>query len=311
MIPVVFSTDDGYAMPTAVAIKSMLDNYSGNEIEIYILFKDSLSPLSKAIMERAIEKTFNEQLRAVIHYLDVGEKMNIASSHISHISSATYYRVILPELLNTYDRCIYLDGDVIVAGDIADLTFIEMTDNDYIAGVSTVMIQTCSESVRQERIRIIGIPDFKTYVNAGMLLLNLKAMRDNGLVEKMMDLVPKAFPVQDQDIINVVCYGHVKTLSPRFNVLPSIYRMSPKKLRMVYKQEEIDDARKNPCVIHYADKRKPWKYDNIIEGDRWRTIYNSMFSCLNVESNHYGAKAIIREFLMRATRKTKKVLKVK
>lgn len=310
MIPVVFSTDDGYAMPTAVAIKSMLDNFSGNSITIYILFKDCLSELSKAIMETALDKTINKNVRVELSYLDVGESMNIANSHIAHISAATYYRIILPDLLPNDDRCIYLDGDIVVSGDIAELSEILLSDGEYVAGVSTVMIQTCGESVRKERIEEIGIPDFKTYVNAGMLLLNLKALRNNDMVEKMMELVPKAFSVQDQDIINVVCYGHIRMLPPRFNVLPSIYKMNNSKLQTVYQLTDIEEARRNPCIIHYADKRKPWKYDNIHEGERWRKTYNSMFAKINMESNHYGPKEKIEYFLMRVARKTKKLLKI-
>ena len=184
-----------------------------------------------------------------------------------------------------------------------------MKDDDYIAGVSTVMIQTCNDAVRQERINKIGIPDFNTYINAGVLVLNLKALRDNDIVNKMIELVPKAFPVQDQDIINVVCYGHVKMLPPRFNVLPSIFMMSNRKLQTVYSLTEIEEARKKPCIIHYADQRKPWKYDNIYEGGRWRSTYDSMFSGLNIEYNHYGLQDKTNDLLNRAVRKTKNILK--
>lgn len=297
-------------MPTAVAIKSLLDTFSGDALEIYILFKDSLSPLSRAVLETALEKTSNTAVHARIVYLPVGAKMNGASSHIAHISAATYYRIVLPELLGAYDRCIYLDGDVIVAGDLADLAKIELNDDEYMAGVSTVMIQTCREAVRQERMRQIGIPDFRTYVNAGVLLLNLKALRDRGLVEKMLELIPKAFPVQDQDILNVVCYGHIKMLPPRYNVLPSVYRMRRHPLLTVYTWEELDAAKSRPCVIHYADKRKPWKYDNIPQGERWRSAYNSMFSQFHMESYHYGVLDKLKAFLTRIARKAKKLLKM-
>ena len=41
-VPVVFALDDGYAMPTAVAIYTMLKSYTRESMQIVFLFKGAL-----------------------------------------------------------------------------------------------------------------------------------------------------------------------------------------------------------------------------------------------------------------------------
>ena len=300
MIPIVFSTDDGYAMPTSVAIKSIVDTTSSDYLDFVILYKDSLNDISKTILSFAAQ---SEKKHINISYIDVGERLTLAKSHIGHITAATYYRILLPLLLPDCDKCIYLDGDVIVSDDISKLAEIELTSSEYIAGVSTIMIQLSSKKTQETRMNKIGIPDFNKYINAGVLIMNLKSLRENNCINKMIDLVPCDYPVQDQDILNVVCYGHIKILPPRYNVLPSIYHMSLRKLRHVYSYEDIVDARNFPCVIHYANKIKPWRYVNVKQGERWRQTYNELFYQIRINSDHYSVfnrlSALLKRVLYR------------
>ena len=55
-------------------------------------------------------------------------------SDISHITSPTYYRLLLPALLPDVEKCIYIDGDTIVDGDISKLYAEDLGDN-LVAGV--------------------------------------------------------------------------------------------------------------------------------------------------------------------------------
>jgi lipopolysaccharide biosynthesis glycosyltransferase len=50
------------------------------------------------------------------------------------INNMTYYRLLLPSILSDCDKCLYLDSDIIVCGDLYELLKIEI-DDSYIAGV--------------------------------------------------------------------------------------------------------------------------------------------------------------------------------
>jgi lipopolysaccharide biosynthesis glycosyltransferase len=302
MTPIVFAMDDEYAMPTAVAIYSLLQSYTAPTIEIYILFKDCLSELSKALINHAIN---SGKVSVSLAYLDVKSLLDNASSHIEHISNATYYRLVLPDLLSAYDQCLYLDGDILVLGDIKELCEIKLQPEEYLAGVSTVMIQTSSSKLQSQRKRILGIDDFDDYINAGVLLMNLKALRLNNCVEKMIKMVPKNYPVQDQDILNIISYKKTKLLPPKYNAMPCIFKKGVRSIYDVYSVDDIKEARINPCIIHYANKRKPWKYINLHEGYKWRDSYYALMGNIAVQNSYYGSYEKMVEFVKKALHRLK------
>ena len=299
--PVVFATDDGYSMPTAVAIRSLLKHYSGKCITIFILYKNELSMLSKALIEEAINI---ESSKCDLQFIDIEDKMDSAVSHIKHISSVTYYRILLPELLMNYDQCLYLDGDIIVNQDIKTLLDIRLESDEYLAGVLTVMIQTASKKVQEQRKRLLEIADFNDYINAGVSLMNLKAMRDNNCISMMKNMISKNYPLQDQDILNVISYKKTKILPPKFNVMPSLLR-NDRAVHLVYDEIEIKEAQSDPVIIHYADKRKPWKYTNLPLGEKWRATYREMFGKMELGYDKYNLSEKAREFFLKIKRRLK------
>ena len=288
-VPVVFALDDGYAMPTAVAIYTMLKNYTRESMQIVFLFKGALSSLTKALLESAAEP-FRSTITVEYRYIDVADSVEFPDSHISHITSATYYRLVLPELLDSSEKCLYLDGDIYVNGDISELMSYEFQGEELIAGVRSTTTETAMPIVKKRKREELGIQDLSGYINAGVILMNLEGMRQCGAVKKMLDLIPRNFRVQDQDIINVVCCGRIKNVHPKYNALPDLFRKSKQYLAPVYSESEITEARETPCIIHYADAMKPWRYSNISNGAQWRAAYSELFGRLNMQSNHYGLK---------------------
>lgn len=275
MTPIVFSTDDNYVMPTAVAIRSIVANTDLKEIDFFILYKDSLSTQSKATLKRVAQwegKTVN------LDFLDVASFVSKAESHIGHISGATYYRLALPELLPQYDQCLYLDGDIIVAGDIKSLLEISLLDKYLIAGVRATGSIFYKTKDKRKILEELEIPDLNQYVNAGVLLMNLKEMRKANLANTMIQMIPKEYTVQDQDIINIVCYDKILFLSPKYNAMPTFFEHSESVLHKAYSLNDIREAKKEPCIIHFANKYKPWKYSDMPKGDIWYATYQNIFS---------------------------------
>ena len=300
--PIVFSTDDNYALPTAVAIKSIIEHYSGKSLTIIILYKDNLSCISKGLICQA---TYCKNISVTINYIDVGNMLGTPVSHISHISSATYYRLALPELLPNYNRCLYLDGDIVVTDDICELLNMEFYKDEYIAGVRAVSYRLGNKDAQDMLMKRIGIPNFDTYVNAGVLLINLKEFRENKLSERMRQLIDNDFPTQDQDIINLVCFGHIKIIKPRYNVLPLINTLGIRLLNKVYSIDDIKNARKEPCIIHYADKEKPWKYKGIKNGNEWNKVYSELCASITVKKMRVPMRRRIKGIVYRISREIK------
>lgn len=270
---VVFSTDENYVMPTSVAIFSLISNMpKDTTLSIYIMTEKKLSKTAEKILEKSLSNSSSK-----INYLYVGDWFNDNKLHIEHISKATYYRLLLPKLLKNVKQCIYLDGDICINNDIQKLFQIKLKNDEYIAGVKAPGIQLKRRG-KKERMKILGIESLDNYINAGVIIINLDAIRNNNLFDKMIELSKLDLPVQDQDVLNVSCYNHIRILSPIYNSMPHLFYYRKKRLSKLYSLNEIDEAICNPIIIHYADKYKPWKYYNVNNSDKWYYYYEELYN---------------------------------
>ena len=169
--------------------------------DIYVMIPDSMPEKGKNVLSKLEEVRDN----CKVNFLNMKNAFQNVEMQISYITPATYYRLLLPELLPQYDKCLYLDSDIIVVGDVSEIYDAQKQDV-WLTGV--VAGNPALSSLKgQERLvhsRKLGINTIDTYVNAGVLVFNLKAMRDYDLVKAFMDRVPMKYPYQDQDILNAV-----------------------------------------------------------------------------------------------------------
>ena len=194
-----------------------------------------------------------------ISYFEVPDEFfgNLEMS-ISHITKPTYYRLIISRLLNEdITRCLYLDTDIIVRDDLIQLYEIDFGDNYIIAGKCSELI---ANNERQKKYAAyLEIPDTFSYVNAGVILFNLSAIRKDKITNYFLESSKKNWICQDQDVINSCCYGKTSIFSYRYNIYSFAFGVNSKWLECTLKKEEINMAMKNPAIIHYATKEaKPW-----------------------------------------------------
>ena len=109
-------------------------------------------------------------------------------------------RLALHEILPEEDRVLWLDIDTIVNADITDLMKTDL-DGCYVAAAE--------EPIRSK--------DPFLYFNAGVMILDLKKLRDGmaDLLIRYVNRVDMRFP--DQDVINLLCQGRIKPVSPYWN----------------------------------------------------------------------------------------------
>ncbi len=96
------------------------------------------------------------------------------------------------------------------------------------------------------------------YIDTGVLLMNLKQIRMDNMTQKFLELSKKNYDSQEQDILNVACFGKILTLPPKFNLMTKSFKQKNSILRELYKNEDISEANKSPYIIHYNGKKKPW-----------------------------------------------------
>ena len=245
VIPVFFAADDKYVPFLAVTLQSIKEHSSSeNEYRIYVLHAGVSDDGSDKI-----KKFESENFK--VYFVDVTDRLAVLSEELhlrDYYSCATYFRIFIAMMFPEYDKAIYLDSDIAVRCDLAEYFDTELGDN-YVASVPD-----CAEGgapVFQEYTKhVLGI-DAENYFNAGVLLLNLKALRDEDFYGKFSALLKKyKFVVaQDQDYLNVICKGTVKLLADVWNAIP----VGGETQRL-----------KDPKIIHYNLTMKPWHYDDIL-----------------------------------------------
>ena len=247
VIPIFFTIDDSYAPFNAVAIKSMLDNASKDyNYKIMIIYQD----LNKENIEKI--KSL-ETDNAKIEFYPMKDELELITDRdenklrCDYFTLTIYFRLFIADMFPEYDKGIYIDSDIVVPGDISELYNIDLGDN--LIGASTDhSIQEVPELINWME-NGIGIKK-QEYINSGVLLLNLKLLREKKFSQKFLKLLNEFHfdtVAPDQDYINAMCNGKILYINEAWDVMPN----------------KAKPAFQNPKLIHYNLFDKPWCYDNI------------------------------------------------
>ena len=257
-IPIFFSTDDNYAPYLDVAIASLIENASKE-------YKYRIVILHTGLLQETVDALrHNERAGFAIELVDISDELkNIKSrfKNVYHFSIVTYYRLFIASLFPQYDKIIYLDCDLVVLGDISELYHTDIGDN--ILGAAPEQFVQNTKEFRRYAKRALGL-DPDEYVNAGVLVINLKEFRKNDIEKKFIELITKYdFDLLDPDqaYLNYLCQG-------RIYVLPNGWNKEPMPLDC--------EGKKN--IVHYALYKKPWQYDDVMYGKYfWKYAESSPF----------------------------------
>lgn len=249
VIPIFFAVDDGYIPFLAVSLQSLIEN---SKKEKFYLIKILYTNISEE-NQKKIQKF--EQENVSIEFVDLNyyiEKIKDKLYTRDYYSKTTYFRLFIPNLYPQYTKALYLDSDIVVLEDVADLYNTNM-ENDLVAAAPDDVIQTI-EVFQEYAEKVVGVADYRNYFNAGVLLMNLDELRKFDFQEKFIYSLDKIkFSVaQDQDYLNRLCKGRVKIVDSNWNRMP-----------IAREKENQGDIK----LIHYNLAYKPWHFEDILYKD--------------------------------------------
>lgn len=249
-IRIVAAIDDGYEQHLGVMLCSLFRNHKEDgRCEVYILDGGISAEGKEKVLDLAA------MYNAEVHFFVVSpdDFSDFMVSH--HISSATYYRLAIANLLpRSIDKVIYLDADLVVLGDIAELW-------------RTPVDEYALAAVRNPGFRghaRLSIPHHCPYFNAGVLLLNLAAWRQKRVGPGVMTFLrdnPDRARQWDQDGLNACLYDQWLMLHPKWNVQTVLLQHNAL-CNAEFDPEELADALGNPAIVHFTGSSKPWQYMN-------------------------------------------------
>ncbi len=243
-IPIFFSTDDNYIPYLDIAISSLIENASKS-------YKYRIVVLNTGLNQESVEKVKkNETENFIIDFVDISKEVeNIKNrfKNVYHFSVVTYYRLFIASLFPQYDKIVYIDCDLVVLGDISELYHTDLKGNILAATVEQFVQAT--EPFQLYAKEAIGVNP-KTYINAGVLVIDLKEFRKNKIEEQFVHLITSYdFDVVDPDqaYLNYLCYKKILILPTGWN-----------------KETLPTEPEGKLNIVHYALYKKPWQYDDVL-----------------------------------------------
>jgi lipopolysaccharide biosynthesis glycosyltransferase len=254
-LTIAFVSDPGMFLPGLRAMDAALRHVSGG---VDVLFLGSnLTPQMWDWLAQVASKHPKSNLRAEVL---PDEWLAGAHSPQSFITSTALGRMFLPRL--TTGRVLYLDGDILVSGDLSGAATLDM-QGQLIAGVRDFSVmkwvsQGRPHAALQRQIDVMpeGM-DMTGYINAGILLLDVDAIRaSEGVIDQMEDLIAvQGYPMFDQDRINVIFQDRITHLDP-------VWNCSWGRLKMQRKHQAglpLIVPEPHPLLVHFHGPHKPWQ----------------------------------------------------
>ncbi len=238
--------DKNYITPLSVMLRSYAEANADVETDLYVVHS--------ALEEEDFRflKDYVSFGSITIHDIHVTEKWFSDTPVLERLPEESFYRLlafhILPE---SVERCLYLDPDIIIRKPLLPLYDLDISDH-YIAAAGHMRGQR--DNFNKARL---GIRNQERYFNSGVMLMNLKRIREDFTVEEILACLEEniqSLLLGDQDLANIL-FGRNTLI-----VEEEIYNMDERTFRY-FKESEgwtLETVAERTAIIHYNGKCKPW-----------------------------------------------------
>jgi lipopolysaccharide biosynthesis glycosyltransferase len=238
IMDIAFCVDESYVSQLAVALHSIKKHLSANSsARAHIVGK--LSPSSTRRLRQLGDKKM-----PLAFYRDLPDYSGLPISDLfkSRLSTATYYRLALPDLMHEYDRVLYLDADIMVLDDLTVLW-------DTPIGNSSTGVVDDFFLTEQKRWQHLSLKTPR-YFNAGVMLMNLDLWRKDDVAAQVARALQENpdWEYNDQDGLNVILNERCFYLEPKWNVTTTRLNAGPPP---------------DPRIIHFTGQEKPWHHSSL------------------------------------------------
>ena len=255
VIHILMACDRNYAPFYGVLLTSLFINNQESQFHIHWITDDTIP---QEVKDKFIRLVSNNRSELSMYEIDKSKVTDFPQ--YGHINYAAYYNLKIADILpQDVHRVIYMDGDMIIDGDIRPLWEMDLKGN----ACGMVWAPDWNEPYIFERL---GYDSKYGYYNNGTMLYNLDYLREIHYSGKALEYINTAkhnLGMMDQDVANALLYDKILRL-------PLQYNFQSKFLWKSYWVDYSDDFRKDildaaqhPIIIHYSDKRKPWQIENI------------------------------------------------
>ena len=285
MIHIAISSDDNYKKQCYTLILSALQN-SSEKIHFHLINNginnNDLEQMKKVCLQY-------HSLFSIYSFDEITDGLVTDGTY----NMSSYARLFLTRCLDReIEKIIYCDCDAVFLDDPVKL---------YEVDISGYCAAGVLDFVRKNYRISLGLNCKDNYINAGLILFNLKELHKINFVDLVISCISYyngAVPHHDQGVINKVLKGNLKIIDPRFNVLCPFFDLSIQRAKRLYdgvfySQEEIDAAIKKPLFIHFTNGffNRPW---NIPCSHPYRDVYLEYY-----KTNPYDTTLVKKDLMIK------------
>lgn len=275
-------TDNNYVIPAIVTITSILKNKKkASDYEIIVLGNNLTS------------KNINLLQKTGVKFIPHNSSFDKFEGKHDFVSSTDLFKFDLPNVLKDWDKVLYIDTDMIIQDDLSELFNTDLSDN-YVAAVKDM-----TGMVNEDHHNRLNL---QNYFNAGLMLLNLKKMREDNISEKLYyyKFNEDCGHFMSQDALNKIFNEKVIWLNPKYNYMgPNLQQFSDEGISKFYNLslEEYIQIKEKPVIVHLTNKNKPWNYKKTWGKKLWMKYFKKSIckhQKLKYKDNNIDFKTFIR-----------------
>ena len=168
---VLVTVSENYCGYMLTMLKSLFQ-HNKCRVTVYLMH----SRISDAMLEKV--RQYIEGKGHVFEPVRVGADMFDDAPVNMHFTKEMYYRLLASRMLpESEDRVLYLDPDILIRGSVEEFYHLPFDGKMLIAMPDPPQTNDPKCPDNRPHWQRLGIPEGSTYVNSGVLLMNLKRMR--------------------------------------------------------------------------------------------------------------------------------------
>lgn len=259
-VEVLTLADERYAIPLAVAVRSLLDRIEdGRHLNLSIVDGGIGDAVKQKLVDSWSTSAAWRRCRIIWREPDYGLAASLPEW--GRVPKLTYARINLDAYLPQGSRVLVLDSDILVRTGVGRLWDTDL-DGAVAAACVDPFIPTIASSRGLAQLALPALRPNAPYLNAGVFLADLDLWRQRQIGARAIEVIsqnPAALRWYDQDAINAVLAGQWKILDAR-------WQMQPRWASLM--RAGADHPAGQAWMFHFSGRVKPWIHSGRSQADR-------------------------------------------
>lgn len=235
----------------------MLDSYGMHHQGVATRLFIAHSSLDEQALGRIRAKT--SQYGIQFNNIQITEHWFKDTPVLERLPEESFYRLMAFHYLPPeVHRCLYLDPDIMIRKSLLPLYTMDF-EGGYIAAASHMVGRKNKLNLRR-----LGIRENIRYLNSGVMLMDLEAIRRDFTLEHILESTSENIQkllLGDQDMVNILFGTRAKLIDER------IYNLDERAFRLHRRTFDLSAVERETAIIHYNGKYKPWLegYEGVLD----------------------------------------------